>query len=73
MCVFFFRCKQCYFKRGLTSRSEKTTNSRLSTNETHSDGKFYEDLSKADLDLADYEELTVTETILDSEMYVLFT
>lgn len=70
-CGFFFRCKQSYFKRGLTSKSEKT--SRLSTNETHSDGKFYEDLSKDDPDLADYEELTVTETILDSEMYVLFT
>uniref|UniRef100_A0A8W8P2G4 Uncharacterized protein n=1 Tax=Magallana gigas TaxID=29159 RepID=A0A8W8P2G4_MAGGI len=66
--VHLSTCKQCYFKRGLTSRSEKTTNSRLSTNETHSDGKFYEDLSKDDPDLADYEELTVTETILDSEI-----
>lgn len=60
---FFFRC---YFKRELTSKSEKT--SRLSTNETHSDGKFYEDLSKDDPDLADYEELTSTATILDSDM-----
>lgn len=63
MCGFFFRC---YFKRGLTSKSEKT--SPLSTNETHSDGKFYEDLSKDDPDLADYEELTLTATILDSDM-----
>lgn len=62
MCFFF----RCYFKRGLTSKSEKT--SRLSTNETHSDGKFYEDLSKDDPDLADYEELTLTATILDSDM-----
>lgn len=46
--------------------------SRLSTNEAHSDGKLYDNLNKEVPVSSDYDQLRVTDTILDSKMYVFF-